>query len=295
MPGGSAEATESDRFSFGDNWLSFIEVVRDERIEHATESLAAALGRTDLTGKTFLDVGCGSGLFSLAASRMGAKVHAFDYDPASVAACMEIRQRYAPDSDWTVEQGSVIDEAYIQSLGTYDIVYAWGVLHHTGAMWRAIEAASALVAPEGSLYIAIYNDQGPISRLWWLVKRQYVHSGPVMRRMLLLGGRAYFSSRTAVGALLRAGGLSQSRDQVRQRGMSARHDLVDWIGGFPFEVAAPEAIFEFLRERGFELRFLRTCKGRLGCNEYVFAAPAVSQKPVSVTTMDPSSACPDRI
>jgi 2-polyprenyl-6-hydroxyphenyl methylase/3-demethylubiquinone-9 3-methyltransferase len=267
------EKIDQDRFAFGDNWLSFLKTVDETRIEHAKESLTAALGKADLEGHTFLDVGCGSGLFSLAAYRLGAKVHSFDYDPASVAACEALRRKYAPDSDWTVEQGSILDETYVRSLGVSDIVYAWGVLHHTGAMWRAIEAASSLVAPKGALFIAIYNDQGPVSRLWWLVKRRYVRSGALMRRMLLLAGGTFFAFRNVVGALLRVLGMCPPRDTVRLRGMSARHDVVDWIGGFPFEVAAPEEVFECLRQRGFELRHLRTCKGRLGCNEYVFAAP----------------------
>jgi 2-polyprenyl-6-hydroxyphenyl methylase/3-demethylubiquinone-9 3-methyltransferase len=269
----STETVNHDRFAFGDNWLDFLETVDETRIEHAKESLTAALGKVDLSGRTFLDVGCGSGLFSLAAHRLGAKVRSFDYDPASVAACVELRRKYAPDSDWSVEQGSILDETYVRSLGVFDIVYAWGVLHHTGAMWRAIEAASSLVAPKGPLYIAIYNDQGPASRLWWLVKRRYVRSGALTRRMLVLAGGTFFSFRNAVRALLRVVGLCPPRDAVLVRGMSARHDVVDWIGGFPFEVAAPEEVFEFLRERGFELHYLRTCKGRLGCNEYVFAAP----------------------
>jgi 2-polyprenyl-6-hydroxyphenyl methylase/3-demethylubiquinone-9 3-methyltransferase len=55
--------------------------------------------------------------------------------------------------------------------------------------------------------------------------------------------------------------------------MSTRHDLVDWVGGYPFEVAKPETVFGFLRDRGFELRHLKSCAGGLGCNEYVFLAP----------------------
>ncbi|MGP3965782.1 class I SAM-dependent methyltransferase [Nonomuraea sp. 3N208] len=273
MMSNSIEAINNDRFSFGDNWLSFLKTVDDKCIERAMGSLIAALGVETLRGRTFLDLGCGSGLFSLAAHRLGAKVRSFDYDPASVAACVELRRRYAQDGDWTVEQGSILDETYVRSLGVYDVVYAWGVLHHTGAMWRALEAATSLVAPKGSLYTAIYNDQGPVSRLWWLVKRRYVRSGALTRWMLVLAGGTYFSFRTAAGALLRAADLCPPRDHIRQRGMSAWHDVVDWIGGFPFEVAAPEKVFEFLRERGFELRYLRTCKGRHGCNEYVFVSP----------------------
>src|ERR1044072_5239228 len=94
----------------------------------------------NLLGKKFLDVGSGSGLFSLAARRLGAQVHSFDYDPQSVACTGELRRRYFPDDlHWVVQQGSVLDQGYLASLGSFDVVYAWGVLHHTGAMWRALD------------------------------------------------------------------------------------------------------------------------------------------------------------
>ncbi|MET7466286.1 methyltransferase domain-containing protein [Nonomuraea sp. NPDC005501] len=265
-------ADPRDRFAFGDNWLDFVELVDERRVAQAEASLTGALGLTDLRRRTFLDIGCGSGLFSLAASRLGARVHSFDYDPSSVAACARLRDTFAPGADWTVEQGSILDGDYTRGLGVFDIVYSWGVLHHTGAMWQAIEAASALAAPGGSLFISIYNDQGPASRLWWRVKRRYVHSGPLTRRALVAAGSVYFGARGTTAAVVKVMS-GDTPGRARPRGMSARHDLVDWIGGFPFEVASPEAVFSFLYERGFTLRHLKTCRGALGCNEYVLTAP----------------------
>jgi 2-polyprenyl-6-hydroxyphenyl methylase/3-demethylubiquinone-9 3-methyltransferase len=52
--------------------------------------------------------------------------------------------------------------------------------------------------------------------------------------------------------------------------MSVWYDLVDWVGGYPFEVAKPEEVFDFYRKRGFELSRLKTSGGGLGCNEFVF-------------------------
>jgi 2-polyprenyl-6-hydroxyphenyl methylase/3-demethylubiquinone-9 3-methyltransferase len=52
--------------------------------------------------------------------------------------------------------------------------------------------------------------------------------------------------------------------------MSIYRDVVDWIGGFPFETAKPETIFRFYRDRGFVLEELTTCGSRHGCNEFVF-------------------------
>lgn len=273
------EIGTGDRFAFGSNWRAFIELVDERRIAAAADSLSGSLGTTDLTGRTFLDVGCGSGLFSLAAHRLGARVRSFDFDAESVAATVELRDRFAPGGDWTVTQGSILDERFVESLGRSDVVYSWGVLHHTGDLWRAMELVHGLVAPNGLLYISVYNDQGFESRAWRRVKRRYNRSGPLVRRALLLGSAMYIGRRSVPRRLLEIAG----RDHVvpprapRARGMSARHDLIDWVGGYPFEVAKAEEVFAFLHERGFELRHLKTCGGGLGCNEYVFqrsASPA---------------------
>jgi SAM-dependent methyltransferase len=274
-----AEISAGERFAFGRNWCDFTAIVDEPRIAAATESLTAALGTRDLSGRTFLDVGCGSGLFSLAAHRLGARVRAFDFDADSVAAASELRARFAPDADWSVERGSVLDEDFVATLGRHDVVYSWGVLHHTGDMWRAMGLLPGLVAPGGRLYISIYNDQGPLSDVWRAVKRRYNRSGPAGRFVLLSGSVAYLARRRLRRRLLElAGDAAPSPARApRARGMSARHDLVDWVGGYPFEVAKPEEVFAFLRERGFELCRLKTCGGDLGCNEYVFRLPASPQ------------------
>lgn len=267
------EISQGRRFAFGRNWLRFGQLIDEKRIAQAQRSLELALGTSELTGRTFLDVGCGSGLFSLAALRMGAQVRSFDYDPDSVNAAQKVRQEFAPDSDWRICRGSVLDPTFVKQLGQADIVYSWGVLHHTGAVWAAMEAACGLVAAGGTLYVSIYNDQGVESRIWTLVKRRYNMSGAVMRRLLLTGSWFYlgrnYPVRVAARAAKRIRGASV-RTVPRPRGMSRKHDLVDWVGGYPFEVATPEEVFSFCRERGFELRHLKTCRGGLGCNEFVF-------------------------
>lgn len=249
------------------------------------------LGRQRLDGVRFLDAGCGSGLFSLSACRLGAHVVSFDVDPQSVACTEELRRRFAPEADrWEVRHGSALDEAFLAGLGTCDVVYSWGVLHHTGAMWDAIERVSRCVAERGQLWIAIYNDQGAISDRWRRVKWLYQRVPPWLRLpYVLLVGACWAAWRLCClrlpialsGVLLRLAPAplqpkppgppaSGGSGSGRNRGMHWWYDLVDWIGGWPFETARPEEVIRFLQERGFELRDLRTCGGGLGCNEFLF-------------------------
>jgi 2-polyprenyl-6-hydroxyphenyl methylase/3-demethylubiquinone-9 3-methyltransferase len=270
---------EGRRFAFGQNWLRFGQLIDDERLALARKSLESALGTADLTGRTFLDIGCGSGLFSLAALRMGAQVRSFDYDPDSVRAAEKLRQEFAPDGDWRIQRASILDMAFVQELDQADIVYSWGVLHHTGDLWAAMEATCGLVAPGGTLYLSIYNDQGVESRIWTSVKRRYNKSGGLTRRLLLAGSLLYLGRHYPLSAARRFAKRVRGaapETSPRPRGMSRRHDLVDWVGGYPFEVAAPEEVFSFCRERGFELRHLKTCKGGIGCNEFVFTRDAAN-------------------
>jgi 2-polyprenyl-3-methyl-5-hydroxy-6-metoxy-1,4-benzoquinol methylase len=174
--GAQAEDTaqKETRFSFGENWARFLDVLNEDRIASAEVSLCRMLGLPSLAGKRFLDVGSGSGLFSLAAHRLGARVHSFDLDPQSVACTKELRRRYAADAgDWRIEQHSALDADYLSSLGSFDIVYSWGVLHHTGAMWQALNLVHRPVVEGGLLFLAIYNDTGTQSARWLRIKRLY--------------------------------------------------------------------------------------------------------------------------
>jgi len=131
------------RFRFGDNWLDFARTLSADQLTEAERSLRRLLQRDTLAGQSFLDIGSGSGLFSLTARKLGARVHSFDFDKDSVACTTQLRERYfTGDRDWTIEQGSILDDNYVRGLGTFDVVYAWGVLHHTGAMHDALAARS---------------------------------------------------------------------------------------------------------------------------------------------------------
>ena len=277
----------AEHFEFGANWRRFLADVDEGRVAEAEASLRRLLaldGPRPLEGVRFLDAGCGSGLFSLAAWRLGADVTAFDFDPESAACCRELRRRFGEgDRRWRVEVGSVLDADFLASLGHFDVVYSWGVLHHTGAMWPAVEAAAGRAGPGGRFVVALYNDQGRLSELWAAIKDGYRRLPRWLRGPYAYGvGAAYFGGK-AVGKAalwpvrwLDRGGVRAGRPEAfagvarsGDRGMSRRHDLVDWVGGWPFEVATPDETVEFLSERGFVVERMRTVGGRMGCNEVV--------------------------
>jgi len=270
--GPTAERPGEPRFAFGENWLRFLGAMSEKRVELAARSLRTALGVEDLSGRSFLDAGAGSGLLSLAATRLGAsRVHSFDYDGDSVECARLLKERFAPDAEnWTIEAGDLIDRDYCAALGTFDVVYSFGVVHHTGAMWDALDNLTITVAPEGLMFVSIYNHQGIVSDRWRKVKRLY-NRLPARLRPLFAGAVWFpFEARYAARGL-----VHQPREYLRtwtrrDRGMSKWHDIVDWVGGNPFEVARPEQVLEACRKQGLELVGLATVGGSSACNEFVF-------------------------
>ena len=260
-----------DRFEFGKNWAKFLNNLTDEKIKEAEKSLKEWLGMDDLTGKTFLDIGSGSGLFSLAARNLGATVSSFDYDINSVNCTKTLKERYYPnDNNWHVEQGDALSKEYLAKYDKYDIVYSWGVLHHTGNMYLGLENASEKVKDHGTLFIAIYNDQGRESRTWTKIKKAYVNWPKFMRIFLIIPCFIKTWGPATIYDFTKGRPFHTWRTYNSNRGMTPWIDFIDWIGGYPFEVAKPEEIFDFFHKKGFDLDKMATEGKSYGCNQFVF-------------------------
>ena len=148
-------------FDFGQNWENFIaDSFNEERVSISKKHLLDFLRVKNLSGLSFLDVGCGSGLHSLAAFLAGAEsIYSFDLSEKSVAATTQLWEMVGSPEHWVITQGSILDDEFVSKVPQTDVVYSWGVLHHTGRMWEAVDNALKMVSPGGLVYIALYADE----------------------------------------------------------------------------------------------------------------------------------------
>jgi len=257
-------------FEFGENWKNYSKTIDRKRIDSAIEGVRKLLPDS-LGGKTFLDVGCGSGLHSLAALSLGAaSVTAIDIDENSVGTTQELLTKYAPGQKWTAKVASVFD-ASPDALGRFDVVYSWGVLHHTGDMWRAIECATRFVNPGGQFVIAIYSAT-TFDPMWKAEKKLYSQAPrPIQWGIRQVYMTAFLAGKIALGK----NPVSYVRNYSHMRGMNFSHDAHDWLGGYPYETASATELHDRICKMGFtEVRSFPLPPSRglfgAGCHEFVF-------------------------
>lgn len=259
-------------FAFGENWSEYANKINDTRIQEAEEGLLRLIPAEDLRGKSVLDIGCGSGLHSLAALRLGAaEVILTDIDPASVATGEAVLRRYAPqESRWIARQESVFDMTP-QSDGLHDIVYSWGVLHHTGAMHEALRNAAALVKPGGLFAFALYR-RTRLCGFWAREKRWYAQASPRSQKV----ARGIYASLAQLAFLVTGRSFRAYRENYNAaRGMDYWHDVHDWLGGYPYESVRPHEVNAVMQRLGFTpvRAFTRPYSVGLlgtGCDEFVY-------------------------
>jgi len=263
--------TLESHFAFGKNWASYAALIDEPQIEEAIRGMLKLLPAEEFKGRSFLDIGCGSGLHTLAAARLGAsRIVAVDIDPDSVATTRSVLAAKGVQTPCHVETMSAFDLDPVR-LGRFDIVYSWGVLHHTGSMWEAVGKAASMVAPNGVLAIALYR-KTRIDPLWKLEKRLYAHAPRAIQGLMRAGYLAAFRL-----AMLATGGSFRKyvADYQSTRGMDFHHDVHDWLGGYPYEAVTAPEVEARLAQLGFkpERVFSRPISwGFLGsgCDEFVY-------------------------
>ncbi len=257
---------EKISFSFGRNWKDFAGTISDKECAGAMEDIRFWLGDEAVKGRRVVDVGSGSGLHSLSMSRLGAtSIFSFDYDQESVNTTRSLWEREGSPKTWQVEHGSVLDDEFISKLGKFDLVYSWGVLHHTGEMWKAVGNACRLVAPGGKLFISLYA-KGPRYEQDLALKRKYNEASDFGKRIMIARWIA-----NLMWARLNSLQNPFAWNEKRERGMNTYHDLIDWLGGLPYEVATEDEVVVFCRSRGLILERIQA-KPEGACSIYVFSS-----------------------
>lgn len=259
--------TEKITFSFGKNWEEFIiNNFTEERVKIAEDCLLDFLKLNSLQGVYFLDVGCGSGLHSLAAWKAGVKkIVSFDIDPYSAETTKKIREMQGSPPNWEVFHGSILDKKFIANLELADLVYSWGVLHHTGKMWESLENTIGLVKHGGFLCIALYTTDGK-SDYWLKVKEKYNRVSEIEKRLMEF---QYLIRHTFIPHIIDLKNPFRTvREYKKNRGMSYLVDVRDWLGGYPYEHAKIEDVLQFCMKR-FNLEFISIKTGEAN-TEYLF-------------------------
>ena len=214
-------------FSFGRNWLDFVNHSLDDRkMEIAYHFLLKYLPA----------------------------------DEYGIQAAETVKQKFSsliPEhARWNIFRGSILDDALVNSMKEKgDIVYSWGVLHHTGSMYEALKNAMTFVNPQGYLIIAIYN-KAPYSGLWVKCKKIY-NKSPRFLKLLYVYATVLLIYLERLLLSVKAAASGEQRPDCKgnddYRGMSLFYNIIDWLGGFPYEYASFDEIKNFVENEGFEL------------------------------------------
>ncbi len=262
-------ASTGHQFDFGENWQEFSRnALTAGRVAQARSEFMELMAPLDLNGLSFVDIGFGQGLSLMTAAALGARSVGCDINPKCQAALAQ-NLRFFPELSQAppVVVGSILDPAVVEALrkaipsASYDVVHSWGVLHHTGDLHRAIGNAACLVSPHGHLVVAIYNRHWT-SKLWLAVKRTYV-SCPrwIQRALVAVLYPVIYGAKWAV----------TSGDPARQqRGMDFYYNVVDWVGGYPYEYASIQETRKAVEALGFTMEKAIPAEVPTGCNQFVF-------------------------
>lgn len=251
------------RFAFGKNWQSYSQnALTPERVKEARQAFCELVAEIDLPGKRFIDIGFGQGLTLILAAESGASVIGIDIDEDNMRAMQITSKALECKQIPEVHIASILDAAFLETNKKgFDIVHSWGVLHHTGDMKKAIKGACTLVAERGYFICSIYNKHWS-SPLWKIIKWSYNKVPVILQRLIV--GLLYPVIYVAKWIVTRR------NPKTKERGMDFFHDVVDWVGGYPYEYATEKEICTLIEVEGFKCLRIKSAQTPTGCNEFVF-------------------------
>lgn len=251
------------RFDFGKNWQSYSHnALTPERIEQARQDFRQLVDGIDLQNKHFIDIGFGQGLSLIVASEMGASTLGIDIDELNILALKTTLKLMGSTKLPKVQVESILNPSFVgENKGRFDIVHSWGGLHHTGNMRQALVNSCSLVADNGYFICSIYNQHWS-SFLWKGVKWSYNYMPPMLQPLMvwLFYPIIYLAKWIVTG----------KNPKRKQRGMDFYHDVVDWVGGYPYEYASEHQIQKMVSEQGFKMLAVFPARVPTGANEYIF-------------------------
>ncbi|MDC0647991.1 class I SAM-dependent methyltransferase [Candidatus Pelagibacter sp.] len=251
---------KTNKFKFGKNWKLFLKGLESKQIQISKKALLKFKQNINLENRSFIDIGSGSGLSSLIAKQLGAKVTSIDVDIECIECTKFLKNKFYKDSkDWDIKKLSILNTKNIKKMNKFDYVYSWGVLHHTGNLKKALKNTESLCRKNGFIHLALYNDQGKKSKRWKMIKKIYIKNNFIVKKLIELIFSPFFLLRPFL-----------KNHKIRKRGMTNYIDMVDWLGGYPFEPSKPEEIFNFFINKNYTLVNLYTCGPGHGCNEFLF-------------------------
>ena len=253
------------RFLFGKNWQSYAKsALTQERVDHARVAFRNLLGDIPLENQSFLDIGFGQGLSLSLASEAGAKVLGVDIDSDNLEALNVTYKKVGLAEKPNIMIQSILDTAGLEKPELkegFNIVHSWGVLHHTGDMALAVKNATSLVKEKGYFVLAIYNRHWS-SLSWKMIKWFYCFSPQLLKNIMItiFYPIIYFAKWCVTGR----------NPKDKMRGMDFFYDVIDWVGGYPYEYASVEEMKKMVEAHGFKCIKSIRANVPTGCNEFVF-------------------------
>jgi len=260
------------RFKFGENWSNYSSSVNLEKIELAKKDIIRLVG--DVSNKSVIDIGCGSGIHTVAFIQLGVKsIVSFDYDLKSVETTKKLVKKFCyKKSKYKVFQADILNIDSLSGLNKrkFDIVYSWGVLHHTGSMFEAIISTTKFLKDNGILVLGLYV-KTKLCNFWYYEKKifnKYKFLQPLIKLPFL------FFLIIGLSLKKRSSPYKIIHDYKKQRGMSIIFDVNDWLGGFPYESIDDNSLLNFLKLKGFKIVRKFNTNSRIGffgaaCGEWV--------------------------